>query len=70
MTDREAIERLTLAVERLAVGLANELTGTIGTYPDAPIVVAVAQIQSLVIDLGLVRDRSTDEAAEGLAEYR
>jgi hypothetical protein len=56
MTDREAIERLTLAVERLAVGLATELTGTIGTYPGAPIVMALAQIQSLVMDLELVKE--------------
>ena len=56
MTDREAIERLTLAVERLAVGLANELTGTIGTYPNAPIVLALADIQALVMDLQLVKE--------------
>lgn len=57
MTDREAIEQLTLAVERLAVGLANELVGTIGTYPGAPVVVALQSIQALVVNLGLADAR-------------
>ena len=57
MTDREAIELLTLAVERLAVALANDLIGTIGTFKGAPVVQAIDDIQALVVGLGLVTDR-------------
>ena len=53
MTDREAIERLVRAVELLAVGLANSLVGTIGTYPGAPVPTAISEIQSLIVDLGV-----------------
>lgn len=51
MTDREAIERLAKAVDLLAVCIATELRGTIGTYPGAPILIVIEEVQALRFEL-------------------
>lgn len=48
MTDREALIALAKAVDLALTGLLNQLVGVVGTYPDAPVVRAHAEVQALI----------------------